>query len=391
MPKKYIGKLALLVVLTSSVVGVHAEPKMSCPVQWDQLNDLETAKLDDLVLGMKAREWNSDVLEQVRRKSDDCARTGAGPDSIRRTAHLDGVNRIYPLAKRFVDRIALDVQQEKNRNQITASVQQSDLKNVVTLEKNGAPQTIAISYGSAGTKTKTCETIRSGVGYATVDSYKQAVQFARMCQQVNRVDADTVAFLERQAAAIPNLYKDFDGFSVRVKQLANSKSPTSKQATELQQQEDMLIEQIKSLKLTYDHSAFAEASQSLKNLSRRVQIFECAEQAMKAGFPTAWKQNYLVVDGNTPRLFCALVQGAQSSGAKMRYLSPGLFSKEGFEVKSAKRTVQVFTQANRTPGGDPEVKIMVPVSAKIEGKTFDVTQGNFRQLGAEVMAAVNNQ
>ena len=75
----------------------------------------------------------------------------------------------------------------------------------------------------------------------------------------------------------------------------------------------------------------------------------------------------------------------------MRYLSAGLLSKEGFEVKSPKRTVQIFTQADRMPGGDPSVKVMIPVSAKIDGKSTDVTRNNLRAVAAELIAAMRNQ
>ena len=94
---------------------------------------------------------------------------------------------------------------------------------------------------------------------------------------------------------------------------------------------------------------------------------------------------------NSPELFCTYVKAAQRNGATIRYLSSGLFSKEGFEVKSPKRTVQVFLQSDRLPGGDPNIKLMVPVSAKIDGKSIQVTTGNLRAVAAELFAAMNNQ
>ena len=112
---------------------------------------------------------------------------------------------------------------------------------------------------------------------------------------------------------------------------------------------------------------------------------------LKAGFPVSWKANYIVMELNSPELFCNFVQAAQRNGAQIRYLSAGLLSKEGFEVKSPKRTVQVFTQADRMPGGDPSVKVMIPVSAKIDGKSIDVTRNNLRAVAAELIAAMRNQ
>ena len=75
----------------------------------------------------------------------------------------------------------------------------------------------------------------------------------------------------------------------------------------------------------------------------------------------------------------------------MRYLSAGILGKEGFEVRSPKRSVQIFTQAERAPGGDPHVKLLTPLSAKIDGKSVEVTRGNLRAVAAEPIAAMSNQ
>ena len=45
----------------------------------------------------------------------------------------------------------------------------------------------------------------------------------------------------------------------------------------------------------------------------------------------------------------------------------------------------------RMPGGDPSVKVMIPVSAKIDGKSTDVTRNNLRAVAAELIAAMRNQ
>ena len=133
------------------------------------------------------------------------SRSGAGPESLRRAEHMDGVSRVYPAAKQFIAENADRVQQEKTRDQIGSTVQQSDLKQVVTLDGKGLPKSITIIYGPTGRATKTCDTLSGGIGYATAESYGQAVQFARMCQQVGLTSAATVAMLERQAAAVPCL------------------------------------------------------------------------------------------------------------------------------------------------------------------------------------------
>ena len=384
-------RVATAVLLVMGAVSAHAELRLSCPVQWDQLNALRDADLNASVMGVKVRDWTPDHLEQVSRKSEECSRNGSGLDSMRRAVHVDGVSRVYPAAKQFISENAARVQREKTVSQIGDAVGQSNLSKVVTLDAKGLPKSITIIYGPTGRDTKTCDTLSGGIGYATAESYGQAVQFARMCQQVSLTSAATVSMLERQAAAVPSLYKALDAFADRAKQLGTTSNPAEGQLKELEAQQQKLSGQIQSLQLPNNDEAFVAASKTVTELRERAQITACGDQAVKAGFPVSWKANYIVMELNSPELFCNFVQAAQRNGAQIRYLSAGLLSKEGFEVKSPKRTVQVFTQADRMPGGDPSVKVMIPVSAKIDGKSIDVTRNNLRAVAAELIAAMRNQ
>ena len=384
-------RVATAVLLVMGAVSAHAELRLSCPVQWDQLNALRDADLNASVMGVKVRDWTPDHLEQVSRKSEECSRNGSGLDSMRRAVHVDGVSRVYPAAKQFISENSARVQREKTVSQIGDAVGQSNLSKVVTLDAKGLPKSITIIYGPTGRDTKTCDTLSGGIGYATAESYGQAVQFARMCQQVSLTSAATVSMLERQAAAVPSLYKALDAFADRAKQLGTTSNPAEGQLKELEAQQQKLSGQIQSLQLPNNDEAFVAASKTVTELRERAQITACGDQAVKAGFPVSWKANYIVMELNSPELFCNFVQAAQRNGAQIRYLSAGLLSKEGFEVKSPKRTVQVFTQADRMPGGDPSVKVMIPVSAKIDGKSTDVTRNNLRAVAAELIAAMRNQ
>ena len=384
-------RVATAVLLVMGAVSAHAELRLSCPVQWDQLNALRDADLNASVMGVKVRDWTPDHLEQVSRKSEECSRNGSGLDSMRRAVHVDGVSRVYPAAKQFISENAARVQREKTVSQIGDAVGQSNLSKVVTLDAKGLPKSITIIYGPTGRDTKTCDTLSGGIGYATAESYGQAVQFARMCQQVSLTSAATVSMLERQAAAVPSLYKALDAFADRAKQLGTTSNPAEGQLKELEAQQQKLSGQIQSLQLPNNDEAFVAASKTVTELRERAQITACGDQAVKAGFPVSWKANYIVMELNSPELFCNYVQAAQRNRAQIRYLSAGLLSKEGFEVKSPKRKVQVFTQADRMPGGDPSVKVMIPVSAKIDGKSIDVTRNNLRAVAAELIAAMRNQ
>ena len=195
----------LVLATLCSAPSAHAELRLSCPVQWEQLNALRGAELNASVMGVKVRDWTPEYLDQVRRKSEECSRSGTGPESLRKAEHMDGVSRVYPAARQFIAENADRVQQEKTRDQIGATVQQSDLKQVITLDGKGLPKSITIVYGPTGRATKSCDTLSGGIGYATAESYGQVVQFARMCQQVGLTSAATVSMLERQAAAVPSL------------------------------------------------------------------------------------------------------------------------------------------------------------------------------------------
>ncbi len=382
-------RLTASVLLAMASFTAHAGVQLSCPVQWEQLNSLKGANLNAIVMGVKVRDWTPEYLEQVRSKSEECSRSSS--DSIRRAEHMDGISRVYPAAKQFIVENAERVQQEKTRDQIGTAVQQSDLKQVVTLDSKGLPKAITIIYGPTGRATKTCDTLSGGIGYAMAESYGQAVQFARMCQQIGHTSTATVAMLERQASAVPALYKALDAFAERVKQLSTIANLSEAQLKEVEAQRHKLSEQLQSLQLPNNDEVFVAASKSVTQMRERLQTAACGEQAVKAGFPASWKVNYIMMEWNSPEMFCNLVQAAQRNGVQVRYLPSGLLSKEGFEVKSAKRTVQIFTQANRIPGGDPNIQIIIPVTAKIDGKSVDVTRNNLRAVAAELIAAMRNQ
>ena len=258
MSSKFASVAATL-LMVCAVVPAHAELRLSCPVQWEQLNALRGADLNGAVMGVKVRDWTPEQLEQVRRKSEECSHAGAGPESLRRAEHMDGVSRVYPAAKQFIAENADRVQQEKTRDQIGSTVQQSDLKQVVTLDAKGLPKSITIIYGPTGRATKSCDTLSGGIGYATAESYGQAVQFARMCQQVSLTSAATVSMLERQAAAVPSLYKALDAFADRAKQLGANSNPAEGQLKELEAQQQKLSGQIQSLQLPNNDEAFVAA------------------------------------------------------------------------------------------------------------------------------------
>lgn len=70
----------LVLATLCTAASAHAELRLSCPVQWEQLNALRGAELNASVMGVKVRDWTPEYLDQVRRKSEECSRSGAGPE-----------------------------------------------------------------------------------------------------------------------------------------------------------------------------------------------------------------------------------------------------------------------------------------------------------------------
>ena len=257
---------------------------------------------------------------------------------------------------------------------------------------NGMPQEIRIDD-----EPRTCTSISKGIGLTSEENYRQAIAFARLCQQVGYTKADTVAALGAAATRVAPVRKMLEDFANRVDAQARQPQVSVDAVKALEKQQDDLYAQFTATGLM-TNSAFPPDSKRLKKanaqlgeLSEKVNLIVCKDNVGRSGFPAAWKENYILMELNSPELFCGYIKATQRSGATIRYLSSGLFSKEGFEVKSAKRTVQIFIQADRIAGGDPSQKLMVPVSAKIDGKSVDVTTRNLRAVAAELIAAMNNQ
>lgn len=133
------------------------------------------------------------------------------------------------------------------------------------------------------------------------------------------------------------------------------------------------------------------AAEREKEEMARTKQASCNAEFARAKFPDALKAAFYLEDINSPTRFSQFICMAMSNGAQVIYLSGGAFSKEGFEVKSKNRTIQVFVEPQRIPGGDPKMPLMVPVSAKINGEKVAITRENFRAFMAELIAAILNR
>ena len=382
IPALFLG----LSVLATPLVMAQSTLRVDCNARFNDLG-FELIQLDNPVFGIRARDWNAETVSNWQRQALACVngKTNWSEEAMKAPMR----QKINAMAANPAELLAERDRALSKEGRISAAASQN--LSQVTMS-NGMPQEIRIDD-----EPRTCTSISKGIGLTSEENYRQAIAFARLCQQVGYTKADTVAALEAAATRVAPVRKMLEDFANRVDAQARQPQVSLDAVKALEKQQDDLYAQFTSTGLM-TNSAFPPDSKRLKKanallgeLSEKVNLIVCKDNVGRSGFPAAWKENYILMELNSPELFCGYIKATQRSGATIRYLSSGLFSKEGFEVKSAKRTVQIFIQADRIAGGDPSQKLMVPVSAKIDGKSVDVTTRNLRAVAAELIAAMNNQ
>ena len=382
-----IAKTSIALLLVCGAVLAQAAIRVDCEAKFlDELDRL--SEPDREIFGLKARDWKPEHVDEWQRQSLACINAkpnwgDAMKDSMRQAVTATASRSRTNLFARRDDAM--------RKQGLAANVTDQKLTQVV-LNGSGNPQEINTFNRDNSNRGErlTCNTLKQSIGFAKVESYRQAVAFGRMCQQMGMTDPSSLALLERQAAGINALYDAIDAFTNQVGIAA--KQPVSEaKVRELVAARERVAAQIKSMSLPLNDSYYTKAVSSIEKMQEQLNAQACEDQLVKTGFPSSWKANFILMEWNSPELFASTVCAAQRNGAQVRYLSPGVLSKEGFEVKSPQRTVQIFTKADRAPGGDPNVKLMVPVSAKIDGKSTDVTRNNLRAIASELIAAVRNQ
>ena len=382
-----IAKTSIALLLACGAAMAQAAIRVDCEAQFlDELDRL--SEPDREIFGLKARDWKPEHVDEWQRQSLACINAkpnwgDAMKDSMRQAVTATASRSRTNLFARRDDAM--------RKQGLAANVTDQKLTQVV-LNGSGNPQEINTFNRDNSNRSErlTCNTLKQSIGFAKVESYRQAVAFGRMCQQMGMTDPSSLALLERQAAGISALYDAIDAFTNQVGIAA--KQPVSEaKVRELVAARERVAAQIKSMSLPLNDSYYTKAISSIEKMQEQLNAQACEDQLVKTGFPSSWKANFILMEWNSPELFASIVCAAQRNGAQVRYLSPGVLSKEGFEVKSPQRTIQVFTQSDRAPGGDPNVKLMVPVSAKIDGKSTDVTRNNLRAIASELIAAVRNQ
>ena len=375
-----LSALATPIAMAQNIIRVDCNERFADDLKW------KLADPDKPVFGVRARDWSAETVREWQRQALACVN---GKNWSEEAMKAPMRQKISVAATNPSELFA--VRDENLRKEGRQSAAANQNLSQVTMA-NGMPQEIRIDD-----EPRTCSTLNKGIGLSSQENYRQVIAFARMCQQVGWTSSNTVSMLENAAEQVAPVRKMLEDFASRVDTQARSPQVSADAVQALRKQRDALYVQFKAVGLM-THPAYPPNSERLQaaesqlnKLSEQANLLVCKDNVGRAGFPVAWKEYYILMEWNSPDLFCSVVTGALDSGAKVRYLPSCLLSKEGFEVKSPKRTVQVFTQADRLPGGDPNVKMMVPISAKIDGKSTDVTRNNLRAVAAELFAAMNNQ
>jgi hypothetical protein len=114
--KSTIKSLVTLYVATVSI-ATHAQLQLSCPINWNALSDIDGPNPDRVILGMKAREWKKEHLDQMLTKEEECQRNSVDPDSIKKASLTDVRTRAYPNGVRSIEARDQRQQQEIARAQ----------------------------------------------------------------------------------------------------------------------------------------------------------------------------------------------------------------------------------------------------------------------------------
>ena len=379
---------ALITVCTSPV---HAALNVDCPVRWAFLAKLSGPNLDADLFGVKVRDWKPEYLDELVIRQEECLLRANWPESVK-TAERSGGKADAERARvsHFARRDQL-LREEALRNRVAASVDESKLTQI-ELDRQGLPASIEIRHNYTNNKfTHRCDTLRRGIGFATTESYRQAVVFARLCQEAKKTDASVLAMLERQAANIESLHRAIEVFAGSVSDEEKRQPPAGDRVRELTTARNRLLAQFKALELVGTPDKFDDAQNRLAAMQAKLSAMACDSMYLQAGMPKAWRANFILLGQGGVERFQPIICDAINSGAQVRYISSGLMSGEGFEIKSAKRTVQIFVESNRVPGGDPSVQLMNPVNAKIDGKKMPLGGQGIYALIAELAAVVQNK
>lgn len=394
---KHTSRLAVGLCLAVASLTAHAQLQLSCPIRWDQIPKLD-GDPDEILLGVKVRDWKSEYFDTMLQKQEECFEKDRWPESLRK-AERQSTQSFASRRNEYLTRRDDNVRKKEKRSAM-AQAAENARKNGVDIslyESTGDPQPIFLSHfaeSAGGSRQWECKNLgATKTGWLTNDSIKKLAYYTNVCLSGGLINHEAATSVKVDLEELIRFYRQIPEFAKRVDAIAGRGEVASAAAlAELDVAYKQLLTPVQRISFEWAyHPQLRAAEEKLEDLRARADKKACTDEYVRAKFPPAWKAYYYLAEQNRPMLFIDFVCQAKKNGAQIRYVSGGLISKEGFEVKGKTRTVQVFTEAQRIPGEGTAVQILMPESAKVDGKAVKITQSNFRAFTGELITAVRNE
>lgn len=124
MTHKFAIPLTAALCIASTALTAQAQPQLSCPLNWSALADIDSPDPNRVILGVKARDWKKEYLDQMLKQEEECMRSSTDPESIKRANLADIQTRAYPNGVRAIEAREQREQQERARAQQVAEENQ---------------------------------------------------------------------------------------------------------------------------------------------------------------------------------------------------------------------------------------------------------------------------
>ncbi|MDP2367410.1 hypothetical protein [Rhodoferax sp.] len=395
---RLLHRVSVGLLLAAVTVGAHAQLQLTCPVRWEQLVKLQGPDVDSLFYGVKIRDWRPEFFDAMALKHDECMAKANWPESVRKAERADVQNTFSRRDGYFraLNEAVAKSDAAARASQLVQVAREQGLE--ISQGSTGNPLEIQLRLrfprpGSASFSSWDCyKTGGELPGWLDDESIKKLSYYTSVCVESGRATQQAAANQREELETMSRLFVEVPSFAALVSAAARAASPNPSTVAELSLKYGQIVETARRVATRYDdHPLLKQAGVDLKTLSDRVGRKSCDLAYARGKFPDARKTAWYLADINMPEPFPDFICLLMSKGAQVRYLPGGWLSKEGFEIQSSTRTVQVFTEDQRIPGGDPKAPLIVPVAAKIDGKKVTITRQNYRAVQAELFAAMLNQ
>jgi len=244
-------------------------------------------------------------------------------------------------------------------------------------------KTLWLNYFYTGSKgVLGCEDIGRLTNYwsrLSPESRDDVPKFLDICIRAGRISPGVVQKAKVIIEQIEGQRREEADFVSRVKALARNPQLQTDKAIAAMQNEWQLGGS--------GDPAVRAAAEQLEAMRAALDARECPLHAKRAGVPAALLSAMYLFEWNSPLTFVGIACTAARSGAQFRYLSAGLLSKEGFEIKGASTVKVSLTRQSMSDGN----VLLIPVESTINGKTAATTRANLQVLSSHIRSAVNNE